>query len=97
MRLEKITIAQNGFVLEDAYGNLHVAKTLAEAAQIAGESIPASGYTNYSVGFSAEDLSTVKRYMRDGQKINAIKLLRDCFAPRLGLREAKELAEILCA
>lgn len=97
MRLENIKIAQNGFVLEDAYGNLHVAKTLVEAAQIAGEHIPNPGYTNYAAGFDSNDLNNVKHHMREGRKIEAIKLLRNCFNPIISLREAKDLVEQLCS
>jgi ribosomal protein L7/L12 len=41
-------------------------------------------------------LSAARACFRDGKKIEAIKILRDCFTPRLGLREAKELIEVLC-
>lgn len=97
MRLDNIKVAQNGFVLEDTYGNLHVAKTLLELAQIAGESVSSPNSTVYAVGFDSNDLSNVKHYAREGRKIDAIKLLRDCFVPRLSLREAKELIENLCS
>ena len=96
MKLDSIRVAQNGFVLEDDYGNLHVAKTLLESAQIAGESVPSSGSTQYTTGFDSNDLNNVKHHFRENRKIDAIKLLRDCFTPRLGLREAKDLVETLC-
>lgn len=97
MHLERIRIAQNGFVLEDIYGNMHIAKTLLEAAQIAGESVPPTTSSIYAPGFDSNDLNNVKHYMREGKKIEAIKLLRDIFTTRLGLREAKDIVEILCS
>lgn len=96
MRLEKITVAQNGFIVEDCYGNLHIAKTLFEAAGIAGEIVPDSSYVKYSTGSDSNDLNNVKSQFRQGHKIDAIKTLRNCFTPRLGLLEAKELVEVLC-
>jgi ribosomal protein L7/L12 len=96
MRLEKITVAQNGFIVEDWYGHLHIAKTLLEAAQIVGEAVPNPGSTCYSVGFDSNDLNNVKYHFREGHKIEAIKVLRNCFTPRLGLKEAKDLVEQLC-
>lgn len=98
MKVESIRVAQNGFVLEDAYGNIHIAKTLLEAAQIVGEAVPSSTSTTatYAQGFDSNDLNNVKHYMREGHKIEAIKLLRNMFTARLGLRESKDLVEILC-
>ena len=93
MNLEKITVANNGFVMETANGDMYIAKTLLEAAQIVGEDVPSTSYTGYASGYSANHIYTVSRYFREGKKIEAIKLLRDCFTPRLGLREAKELVE----
>lgn len=97
MKLENIKAANNGFILEDVYGTLYIAKTLLEAAQIAGEAVPDAGSCVYTNGFDSNDLNNVKNHAREGQKINAIKLLRDCFTPRLGLREAKDIVETLCS
>lgn len=97
MNVKNIRVAQNGFVLEDTFGNLHVAKTLLEVAQLAGESVPSTTSSVYAPGFDSNDLNAVKHYMRDGRKIDAIKLLRDMFSTRLGLREAKDIVEILCS
>jgi len=97
MRLENIKVAQNGFVIEDAYGNLHIAHTLLEAARLAGEAVPDSGRTEYDTNRCAADLDNVKCLVQEGNKIGAIKLLRDCFTPRLALREAKDLVERLCS
>jgi ribosomal protein L7/L12 len=96
MKLDSITVATNGFVLYGARGDVHVAKTLSEAAQLAGEQGSFSGNTLYTVGYGCNDLNNVKAFFKAGQKIEALKLLRDCFSPRLGLREAKELIENLC-
>lgn len=95
MRLENIRVAQNGFVLEDACGNLHVARTLTEAAQIAGEFPPNPSAGGYAPGSNADNLREARREAQAGKKINAIKIIRDCFVPRLGLKEAKEIVEIL--
>lgn len=96
MRLENIKVAQNGFVIEDVYGHLHIAKTLLEAARLTGEVVPDSGRTEYDTNRCAADLDNVKCLVQEGRKIDAIKLLRDCFTPRLALREAKDLVENLC-
>lgn len=96
MRLDNIEVATNGFILEEYNGNRYIARTLTEAATIAGEGVPVYTHTGYSAGFDAHSLMAVKSAARAGQKISAIKLLRDCFTPRLGLKEAKELVEILC-
>lgn len=97
MHLGNIKAANNGFILEDVYGHLYVAKTLFEAAQIAGESVPSTASSTYAKGFDSNDLNNVKHYVREGRKIEAIKLLRDMFTTRLGLREAKDIVEILCS
>lgn len=96
MQIESFIVAKNGFVIEDSYGNFHIAKTLLEAAQIVGEITTNVGSTSYVSGFDSNDLNNVKYHMREGRKIEAIKLLRNCFTPRLGLREAKDLVEQLC-
>jgi ribosomal protein L7/L12 len=97
MQLESITVAANGFVLYEAYGRVHIAKTLLEAAQLTGEAVPNPSATHYATGYNSNDLNNVKGAFKEGRKIDAIKLLRDCFSPRLGLREAKDLIECLCA
>jgi len=98
MNIEKIHVAQNGFVLEDSLGRMHIASTLHDAADLAGEFPRPSVNTvvQYVAGFDVKDLNNVKHRFREGRKIDAIKLLRDCFTPRLGLREAKDLVEQLC-
>lgn len=96
MKLESVRAVSNGFVLVDDRLNEYVAKTLIEAAQIAGEIVPADSGSHYALGMTPGDLSVAKACARDGKKIEAIKILRNCFVPRLGLREAKDLIEILC-
>lgn len=96
MKLEGIGVAENGFILHDSFGKTHVAKTLTEAAMIAGEvTVQPSARTLYSPGFNQGDLRYVRTLYKQGDRIAAIKLLRDCFSPNLGLREAKELVEQL--
>ncbi len=96
MRLEKITVAQNGFIITDIYGYSHIARTLLEAAQIVGETVPNPIAAGYDLNKNATTLELVREEFKRGNKINAIKELRNCFTPRLGLREAKELVETLC-
>ena len=98
MDIKKMHVAQNGFVLEDSFGRMHIASTLHEAAQLAGESPRPSVNTvvRYDAGFGVGNLKQVRSHYYNGHKIEAIKLLRDCFTPRLGLLEAKELIEQLC-
>lgn len=96
MKLEGIGVAENGFILHDSFGKTHVAKTLTEAAMIAGEvTVQPSARTLYSPGFNQTDLRDVRTLYKQGDKIAAIKMLRDCFSPNLGLKEAKELVEQL--
>ena len=97
MKLQGIGVAENGFILHDSVGKTYIAKTLTEAAMIAGEStVQPTAYTNYNPGFSHADLRDVKILYKQGDRIAAIKLLRNCFSPKLCLREAKELVEQLC-
>jgi hypothetical protein len=93
MRYESIRAAGNGYILSDNLGNEMVAKTLVEAAQIAGEQVNSTSATLYDKERGLGDLHMVRDYMQQHQKINAIKFLRDCFSPRLGLREAKDIVE----
>lgn len=90
----QITQASNGFVVT-INGDMYVAGTLAEVARLAGEILPSDSFTTYVPGYTSESLQKVRTLREEGRKIDAIKLLRDCFHPRLGLREAKELVEHL--
>ena len=56
----------------------------------------AQTYSSYAEGFSANDLYTIKSFAAAGRKIDAIKLLRNCFTARLNLKEAKEIVEVFC-
>lgn len=96
MKLEQLDVAQNGFVAHDSNGNMYVAKSITELAGIVGEGVTIHSGTGYAAGFGSNDLGNVKYHFRAGRKIEAIKLIRDCFTPRLGLREAKDLVEQLC-
>lgn len=96
MKLEHIRVVTNGFIVETVNGETYIAKTLTEVVQLAGEFIPSLSTTTYDCGMNASHLSAVKSLAQQGYKIDAIKKLRDCFVPRLGLREAKDLVEQLC-
>lgn len=96
MKLEHIRVANNGFILESVYGDTYIARNLIEAAQLAGEITPSTVTAVYATDTSANQLIEVKSLAQQGYKIEAIKKLRDCFTPRLGLREAKDLVEKLC-
>lgn len=91
----EIRTVSNGYILEDAYGNTLVARSLMEAAQINGEAPVISNTVHYYTGKGAHTLENIRNLSRDGQKIEAIKELRDLFSHRLGLKEAKEMIEIL--
>lgn len=96
--LYNIRTVSNGYILEDE-GYPHrtfVAKSLKEAAEVAGELPKGQPSTVYSRDFGAIDLAKAKAEFVAGNKITAIKIIRDCFEPRLGLREAKDLVEQLC-
>ena len=54
---------------------------------------PAAEAANDAMPIEAQ----VKALIAQGRKIEAIKLLRDIFTTRLGLREAKDIVEILCS
>lgn len=93
MRYKNIRSVGNGYILSDNHGNEMVAKTLVEAAQIAGEHVNSTSATLYTKDYSLGDLHRVRDCMLLHQKMEAIKHLRDCFSPRLGLREAKDIIE----
>lgn len=95
MRIEEIKVAQNGFVLENDRGEVHIAKSLMEAAQIAGETPPQTPSSTYAQGYHAGFFRKARILALQGQKIEAIKVLRDMFSHRLGLKEAKEMVEVL--
>jgi ribosomal protein L7/L12 len=88
-----IRSARNGYILTDWSGDEHIALTLVEAARIAGEILPDNTQTKYADQFGAADLFKAREAFKAGQKIEAIKYVRNAFTPRLGLLEAKELVE----
>ena len=88
-----IRSARNGFILTDWNGDEHVALTLVEAARIVGEILPDNTTVKYASGENRSALDKARVSAKAGQKIEAIKYLRNAFTPRLGLLEAKELVE----
>lgn len=94
MKLEQV---QNGFLVTKANGDLFVYKTLREAVDdIEGRDfVPVNmvNGTRYALGCNVENLIACRRAALAGRKIEAIKELRSCFVPKLGLKEAKELIE----
>ena len=98
----KITQAENGFVVTKENGDLFVYKTLREAAddlegRVAISRREAATIANavYAPGYYVRNLEIVRRAAMEGRKIDAIKELRSCFVPKLGLKEAKEIIEQL--
>ena len=90
----KITQAENGFVVTKSNGDLYIYKSLHDMATDLEGPVSLTG-TIYAPGCNARNLEIVQHAAREGRKIDAIKELRNCFAPRLGLKEAKELIEQL--
>lgn len=88
-----IRSARNGYILTDWNGDEHIALTLVEAARIVGEVLPDNTTVKYANQFGAAELGKARVSAMAGQKIEAIKYLRNAFTPRLGLLEAKELLE----
>ena len=96
------TSADNGFLIEYDWGTKRVFSSFTEAAQFFGETpvlqaakpLPID-YVQYAYGQDANSLTDARTEYRRGNKITAIKMLRETFTPRLGLREAKELVETL--
>ena len=91
----EIRTVSNGFII-NRNGQESIAKTLLEAAEIVGEYTPPTRqYTRYREDKTKYDLSQVVAAANRGHKIDAIKALRNCFEPPLGLLEAKEIVEVL--
>ena len=88
-----IRSARNGYILTDWNGDEHIALTLVEAARIVGEVLPDNTTVKYASGENRLALDTARVSVMAGQKIEAIKYLRNAFTPRLGLLEAKDLLE----
>ena len=94
-----ITDCDNGFMVSHGFGNRVVFTSFTAAAEHFGEPPrPSLGshHTTYQPDTGAYTLREARLHYRDGRKIQAIKLLRNAFTPRLGLREAIELLESLC-
>lgn len=92
--MSEIRSVSNGYIV-NYNGEEYIASTLAQAAVIIGEYFPTPeiSSTVYAEGQSAMILRNVRSFARQGEKINAIKELRNCFTPRLGLCEAKEMVD----
>lgn len=95
-----IITAENGFMVESNYGGVRrVFPSFYAAAEYYREPIPAPAAqdapTYYTSGHNKDTIREVISLYRSGEKINAIKLMRDIYGTRLGLREAKELVELL--
>ena len=88
-----IRAIRNGFILTDWNGDEQFAPTLVEAARIVGEILPDNTKTHYASGENCTTLEKARVAFKAGQKIEAIKYVRNAFTPRLGLLEAKELVE----
>lgn len=92
-----ITVATNGYLVEDDNGNLFIAHTLQEAGRLIGEAFehPANMRTLYAQGSNGNSLIDVHRLAMEGKRIQAVKALRACFKPSLGLREAVDLVDAM--
>lgn len=93
--------ARNGWVANSGFdGPIFIAKSLHELADLIEGPVPVQPeyvppHPN-TCDFAVKDfdlLRSVSEYLAAGQKIKAIKALRDCGTPRLSLRAAKELLE----
>lgn len=93
--------ARNGWVANSEFnGPLFVARSLHELADliegpapVQPEYVPPHPDTCDFAIKNFDLLRSVSECLAAGQKINAIKALRDCGTPRLSLRAAKELLE----
>ncbi len=88
-----IRMVRNGYILTDWNGDEHIALTLVEAARIVGEILPDNTTVKYASGENRSALEKARVSFHAGQKIEAIKYVRNAFTPRLGLLEAKDLVE----
>jgi ribosomal protein L7/L12 len=87
--------AINGFIYTNDHGDVYIYSTLTElAAAVEGRS--PGNYTAYAPGKSIVNLREVRGLALNREKISAIKELRNTFTPTLGLKEAKEVVEVLC-
>lgn len=80
----------NGYIVE-YNGNTFIAKSLLEAASLAGENVPTK--TVYHSTCSAETLKDAKECFYRGDRIGAVKTVRNAFNPPLGLREAVNIVD----
>jgi hypothetical protein len=87
--------AVNGFIYTNNYGDVYIYSTLTELAA-AVEGSPQGNFIVYAPGKSIVNLRQVRGLALNGEKISAIKELRNTFTPPLGLKETKEIVEVLC-
>jgi len=86
--------ANNGFVVTHTSGEMYVYKTLQEMADaIEGSRYNPVTSTVYAPCADTHSVIRAASLAATGQKIAAIKELRNAFVPRLGLKEAKDIVE----
>ena len=95
----KITKAKNGLILEIA-GETYVLRSLSDLLSINFDSYMAhecgtTAKSVYGEHRNANSLLEVRGLVVSGNKMDAIRLLRDVYTVRLGLKEAKELVELI--
>jgi len=95
----KITEAKNGFILEIA-GETYILQSLSDLLSINFDSYMAhecgtTAKSVYGKHYNVTSLLEVRSLAFSGNKIAAIRLLRDVYTFRLGLKEAKELVELI--
>jgi ribosomal protein L7/L12 len=95
----KITEAKNGFIIEIA-GEIYILQSLSDLWSIEVEryTVREIGTTELNVygnNYGPANLLSVRSLVCSGKKIEAIKLLRNIYTFRLGLKEAKELVELI--
>lgn len=96
----KIESVENGYIAtsNNTFDGPHkyVSTSLTELAKIIEPNIfPKDPDTNiYAPGYTKNDLIKARQQAQLGNKITAIKLLREVYVNRLGLQEAKDLVEM---
>lgn len=98
-----IETVENGYIFTqgDTWGNNRrfVATTLTELAKVAEPDTFPRDASNTAISYKADygksSVEAARWEVRNGNKITAIKILRECYNYRLGLREAKDLVEVM--
>lgn len=91
MKIVDINVVENGYLVENSWGERFVAKNLVEVATLAGE--VALGRIEVT---NPRQLQIARAAADEGHKIDAIKELRKAFNMDVSLRAAKEMVELLC-